>query len=332
MEVSDVDVWYNGKYAVSFYEYGTELEPFGRFLGHTWKTWGLVPEARPFFPPSKRKTSELEAKGINGKIDASKSLIGIPLYENREATWKFYVTDFLDRTTYIQDNEDHNILDNDDDPIRASILQTFPEKYSQLLTQLDGREVAIVLGEDPDYFYKGFVDVDTWESPSDGSLNGITLRCDVFPYKIEKEPTLVDLIPNRRFGQEITFDSGNMPVIPYVKVVRTVQTQAQVYATLIIGFSNSEVGLNHPYPENDVPNVHVKLSEGSVEGEGTHYGYRKLVATYHEPTAWDNNAKPSFLCSNYYGNNQCHIITQIAAGQSTSSYNSIHLLFRKGSL
>lgn len=314
-----MDVWYNGKYAVSFYEYGTELEPIGRFLGHTWKTWGLVPDARPFFPPPQRKKTELDANGINGKIDVSKSLIGIPLYENREASWKFYVTDFFDRTTNIQDSNEANISDDLGDPIRASILQTFSEKYTQLLTMLNGREVAIVLDEDPDYFYKGFVDVETWESPNDDSLNGITLRCDVFPYKIKKEPTVLTIKDSitDRFGTEIEFDSGNMPLVPYIKVK---YNKSATNVHLNTGYSNSEVGIFQDYRTNDL-SINLKRDSTSELYEGL----RKLTA------AWRGGSvvsSPSFLCSNYSGDNRCMIIIQNPA--SPDKFNSVLLVFRKG--
>ena len=323
-----MDVWYNGKYGVSFYAYGTELNPIpeGSFLGHTWKTWGLVPEARPFFPPPQRKRSELESNGINGKIDISKSLIGIPLYENREASWKFFVTDFLDRTTNIQDSNNANILDNVNDPIQASILQTFPEKYTQLLTMLNGREVAIVLDEDPNYFYKGFVDVDTWESPNDDNLNGITLRCDVFPYKIKKEMTVLDLIPNRTFGQEITFDPGAMPFVPYIKVGYTMNS-GRIFVR--VGFTNQEIELNYPIPTTQL-NTQIKIPPPAIEG--VYVGYRQLVATYREPTGYTNNAKPTFLCSNYYGHNRCSITVNVSDASIGSNFSFIYLVYREGCL
>ena len=316
-----MDVWYNGKYAVSFYEYGTELEPIGRFLGHTWKTWGLVPEARPFFPPPQRKKTELDANGINGKIDISKSLIGIPLYENREASWKFYVTDFFDRTTNIRDSDDADVSDNVGDPIKASILQTFSEKYTQLLTVLNGREVAVVLDEDPDYFYKGFVDVETWESPNDDSLNGITLRCDVFPYKIKKEPTVLTIKDSAmdRFGTEIEFDSGNMPLVPYIKVEYNVSATS---VNLNTGYSNSEVGIFQDYQTNGLS---INLKRASTSG--LYEGLRKLTA------AWRGGnpvSSPSFLCSNYVGDNRCMIIVQRPA--LPDNFNSVLLVFRKGSM
>lgn len=314
-----MDVWYNGKYAVSFYEYGTELEPIGRFLGHTWKTWGLVPEARPFFPPPQRKRSELDSNGINGKIDISKSLIGIPLYENREASWKFFVTDFFDRTTNIQDSDDTNILDNLDDPIQASILQTFPEKYTQLLTMLNGREVAIVLDEDPTYFYKGFVDVETWESPNDDSLNGITLKCDVFPYKIKKEATILTIKDSTtsNFDTEIEFDSGSMPLVPYIKVEYKVSSSSVL---LYLGYSNSEVGISQDYRTGDLS---INLKSSSISG--FYEGIRKVTARWGGTNVV---SQPSFLCSNYAGDNRCTIRVRNPA--SPDNFNSVLLVFREG--
>lgn len=299
-----MDVWYNGKYGVSFYAYGTDLDPIpdGSFLGHTWNTWGLVPEARPFFPPPQRKRSELDSNGINGKIDISKSLIGIPLYENREASWKFYVTDFLDRTTNIQDSDDANILDNVNDPIQAAILQTFSEKYTQLLTMLNGREVAIVLDEDPNYFYKGFVDVDTWESPNDDNLNGITLRCDVFPYKIKKEITRTQLT----LSEEMEFDSGEMPLIPYLEFNIT-HPSGRIFN---VQYSNEELGLSLAPP----------ISSANLDTTSAGIMTIPLLASY-------RYSRPSFLCSNYNLHNKC----KIKVSSFGSSYvASVYLLYREG--
>lgn len=336
-----MDVWYSGDYGVSFYEYGGEINPIGKFLGHTWKNWGLIPTVRPFVVPPTVKESgaSYSDSGTNGNYNSYNDLLGFPLFNNREGTWTFYITTFNDYSEYIEDSNsgnsdltidryvrDHtaanpvNMIPPMDDVLLSGKTQTFQEKYSQLLHLLHGRELAIVLDEDPSYFYRGTVTVDDFVASNDGSLNGITIKYSLFPYKLAKDETLITIKDNdtNLLDTDVYFSVGKMPVIPYLRVQRNDTLSARYQ----VGFSNPEInGVDQVIPTGNYYNL-TAPARASADDKA----YIKLTAIY---STSSNNARSTFLCSNFYGNNQCRIRLK----ETTSSAGGTvyaDLFFRKG--
>lgn len=310
-----MDVWYNGKYGVSFYEYGGELNPLGKFLGHTWKDWSLIPTVRPFVVPPPHKTSEMDAKGINGKADVSNKLLGFPLFENREGSWTFYIADFNDYSDHIQDNNGEDILDSLGDSIRATRVQDFSTKYSQLLLLLQGKDVAIVLDEDPIHFYKGSVQIESFVASNDSSLNGLTIKYDLYPYKMKIEMTEKEL-DAEYMSKYLTYFSVSsdypMIMIPYAKI----EFSAEVSSQAQILFSNPELGISvaaWPYGTNY--NFVVKSGE-----------WFRMAAAYGEGQL---ESHPSYAISNMTGNNQ---MWMCARDKNQKAFSSFKLKYREGRL
>lgn len=310
-----MDVWYNGKYGVSFYEYGGELNPLGKFLGHTWKDWSLIPTARPFVVPPPHKTSEMDAKGINGKADVSNKLLGFPLFENREGSWTFHIADFNDYSDIILDSGGNQILDAWGDPIRATKVQDFSIKYSQLLLLLQGKDVAIVLDEDPSHFYKGSVQIESFVASNDGSLNGLTIKYDLYPYKMKIEMTEKEL-DAEYMSKYLTYFSVSsdypMIMIPYAKI----EFSAEVSGQAQILFSNQELGIAvtaWPY--------------------GTDYNFAVTSGEWFRMTAayGDSNPRshPSYALSNMSGNNT---MWMCARDKNRKAFSSFMLKYREGRL
>ena len=311
-----MDVWYSGEYAVSFYEYGGEQNPLGRFIGHTWKDWGLVPTARPFFAPPSRKEEILDAKGINGKADISNRLMGVPLYNNREGSWTFYVTSYNDYSTYIQDASGHNVTDSNGDPIRATILQNFPQKYSQLLAALHGHNVAVVLDEDPEYFYKGFVQVETWVASNDGSLNGITIKYDMFPYKFTREWSEQKLSTTPQYFHWFSVpESCKCPVVAYL-YIEGAASPATAVSTGSLLFKNDEIGLDYGgtwpgYNFDCTLNGWTKMNAAPPSNDGSRRGRQAVIV------------------SNIFGNNQLRYAIKDTNG---NEFSVVKIRFREGVL
>ena len=305
-----MDVWYSGDYAVSFYEYGGELNPLGKFLGHTWKDWSLIPTARPFVVPPTHKTSEMDAKGINGKADVSNRLLGFPLFNNREGSWTFYVTDYNDYSDHIQDNNGNDILDYLGDPIRATLVQSFPEKYSQLLNLLQGKTVAIILDEDPLHFYKGTVQIEQWVASNDGSLNGLTIKYDLYPYKFKIEETVIDIDVRKTFSIDYP-----MMTVPYLYLEPNPDNPTMSNAK--IWFDNEELNL-HINPAGK--------SSSDWNFTGTLYEKVKMTARY--GTNYPISI-PTVVFSNMSGNNQMYFST---LNRNDKQFSKVQLFFREGRL
>lgn len=305
-----MDVWYSGDYGVSFYEYGGELNPIGKFLGHTWKDWSLIPTVRPFVVPPPHKTSEMDAKGINGKADVSNKLLGFPLFGNREGSWTFYIADFNDYSDVILDNNGNQILDTWGDPIRATKVQDFTTKYSQLLYLLQGKNVAIVLDEDPVHFYKGTVQIESFVASNDGSLNGVTIKYDLYPYKFKIEETVIDMTNGKTFSIDYP-----MMTVPYLYLEPNSNNPGMSQAK--IWFDNEEL------------NLHINPT-GKTSSDWNFTGalYEKVKMTARYGTNYPISI-PTVVFSNMSGNNQMYFST---VNRMDRPFSKVQLFFREGRL
>lgn len=305
-----MDVWYNGKYGVSFYEYGGELNPLGKFLGHTWKDWSLIPTVRPFVVPPPHKTSEMDAKGINGKADVSNKLLGFPLFDNREGSWTFYIADFNDYSDIILDSGGNQILDTYGDPIRATKVQDFTTKYSQLLYALQGKNVAIVLDEDPVHFYKGNVQIESFVASNDGSLNGLTIKYDLYPYKFKIEETFIDIDVRKTF-------SIDYPMMTVPSIYLEPNSDDPYIAQAKVWFDNEEL------------NLHINSSgkpSSYYNFNGRLYTKVKMTARYETGS---RASMPTVVFSNMSGNNQMYFSI---INLNNKKFSKARLFFREGRL
>lgn len=334
-----MDVWYSGDYAVSFYEYGTDENPIGNFIGHTWRDWSLIPTARPFVKPPARKENKDDVKGINGSLDLSNQLLGFPLFNNREGSWTFYSVYRPDSYESIQDNLDADILDAIEDPtyagepILASRVLEFQERYSRILFALQGKDVVIILDEDPTYFYKGTVQVEDYVASNDGSLNGVTIKYDLFPYKMKLEETVLVIKDANadpaidRVGQNIYFSVDSMPVVPRLEIHKDRTSFSEFYR---IGFTNPEIKNMVEEPLTglyyNINARHTDIWEQEYEGVIV-----PLTAEYYSSNAYQKS-RMSFVCSNYYGNNQCYVVFDSPYPSTLSHTQYVALIFREGRL
>lgn len=306
-----LDVWYNGNYAMTFYHANAKLtNPItdSNKIAHSWEDWGLVPTARPFFVPPTPKTSELEVRAANSKIDTSELLSGYPLFNNRQGSWTFYITSYDDTSHFLLDNNDDPILDNNGDPIRTSIPQSFTTRYHQILSAIQGREVFIVLDEDPNYYYKCRVHVSEWVSANDNSCNGLTITYDAFPFKMEKVEESITIynehLDVNRIEEKIYIEGGEMPFI-----LAFASSMTPRYGMYVISFKNPELDIN--------------ISR-AFYGNGS--GKRSLIAGVYTPTvtsgsyagsgtiddsiAYKDYVSKTCLVTNISGSNTCEITVE----------------------
>lgn len=328
-----MDVWYSGDYGVSFYEYGGELNPLGKFLGHTWKNWSLIPTARPFVVPPPHKTSEMDAKGINGKADVSNKLLGFPLFGNREGSWTFYIADLNDYSEYIKDsnannpNVDRYVRDNTalqlpnmvppmHDVLLSTTKQDFQTKYSQLLRMLHAKELAIVLDEDPNHFYKGSVQIESFVASNDGSLNGLTIKYDLFPYKFKMEETVLTYDSSIKGVYEVLPLDAKYPMItvPWLLIVQG-PSEGPTMGNSKVWFKNDELNINLVAPGGSDFNFAATVGERI-----------KMIASYGDgyPTS-----HPTCPISNFSGNNT--VIWSIC-DRLDRAHQSVQLIYREGCL
>lgn len=200
------DIIYDGKHSIVF-----EKELLDE-KKDTYKDFHLAPTSRPVINPPKQKTNYIDVPGMNGHIDASEILTGYPVFENRTGSLSFYVMNGF---------EDWYTI------------------YNKILEFFHGRTMTFRLTDEPDYFYKGRMSVNKWESKKENSE--ITLDYSVEPYKwavlettddwlwdtfdFEEGIIGTDLFSNVSYDtteyQKIEIDPwfiGNAPVCPVINV------------------------------------------------------------------------------------------------------------------
>lgn len=131
---------------------------------NTWESWHLIPESRPTLPLPKQKTKVIDSiPNTNGQIDLSLKDIPYPVFENREGTFTF-----IYNPIYSEAFGDY----------RPWIVL-----YSEMAAFLHGRELRMVLEDDPGYYWQGRFSLESWESNNDGSGSTVTIGYSVYPYK-----------------------------------------------------------------------------------------------------------------------------------------------------
>ena len=215
---------YDGKHGIIFCQksvFGSEDGTFPEGCGpdnfyggyHSWWTFGLVPASRPFVAPPPQKASTVEIPGANGIIDLSKAPLGIATFGERTGSWEFYIA---------------NDVTN----------EVWSKTYDYLMNRLHGRDMAVVLTDDPSYYYYGRITVNSYAS--DKMTSKITINYNLYPYKKMIWDTLGDWLWDPfNFNTGIVYDrafkgivvetegledyqtfifrsaiNGNMPVVP----------------------------------------------------------------------------------------------------------------------
>lgn len=128
----------------------------GAIVGkNTWTDWHLIPSSRPTVAQAPVTTNYISIPGKeDGPIDFSTYLTGSIQYGNRSGTFEFLV------------DNGHEYWED----IRYKIVN-----------YLHGKELKMVLEDDPSYYYKGVFTLNEWKSESWNS--SISINYILEPYK-----------------------------------------------------------------------------------------------------------------------------------------------------
>lgn len=121
---------------------------------HSYRAYGLLLKEYPIFTAPKPKTKLIEVPGSDAVIDLTESLTGKVPYGTRKGIFEFTVMGGRSK---------------------------WPAVYAALLNDLHGKRMQIVLDDDPNYFYLGRVEIDSWAS--DKVTATIVIVAEVEPHK-----------------------------------------------------------------------------------------------------------------------------------------------------
>lgn len=130
---------------------------------HSYYDWGLILELKPEISPPQPKTVYVSIPGSDGGLDLTESLTGDVKYENRKIICTFTVINPWEHWANI---------------------------YSDILDYLQGKQMKVIMDDDPDYFYSGRFAVNQWKS--DRKTSTIVIEGIVEPYKLEMFSGLED--------------------------------------------------------------------------------------------------------------------------------------------
>ena len=131
---------------------------------NTWESWHLIPEARPTLPPPPQKTKIAEIQNEDGDVDLSWSTKPYPIFGKREGSFNFIYNPLVQ--------------------MLHKAYKPWNALYSEILEFIHGKNLRMVLEDDPEYYYEGRFWVSSWDSKTDGSGSGITIAYSVMPYKV----------------------------------------------------------------------------------------------------------------------------------------------------
>ena len=121
---------------------------------HSYRAWGLMLKSRPIITPPVPKTKLIQVPGTSKVIDLTETLTGSVEYETRSIRCEFCVLGGR--------------------PKWAAV-------YSDVLNEIHGQRLKIVMDDDPNYYYIGRVAVD--ECASEQASATIVITAEVEPYK-----------------------------------------------------------------------------------------------------------------------------------------------------
>lgn len=157
-------VQYSGEHKVLFGEFGSKrqgatVDPAYR---DSWIDWHLIPVSRPIIAPPSVKTNTVEIIGANSVIDLTEAPRGFPTYGNRTGSIDFYI-DHTAKWGAMR------VYDYD-----------WSVAYQELLRDLHGQKMKMMLIDDPTYYYYGRFTLSNWKS--DKSMSTVTIGYDLDPY------------------------------------------------------------------------------------------------------------------------------------------------------
>lgn len=139
---------YNGEHSIII------TDPYGN-VRHTNDDWHLVPEKLLVVDPPEFKSNEIKNPGGDGILDLSEAITGFPMYGQRTGSWEFSV---------LNDWTPYQLL------------------YSDILNFVHGKNVKVILTDEPDWYYNGRIIIEGY-SP-DSYHSKIKMKYSFDPYKL----------------------------------------------------------------------------------------------------------------------------------------------------
>lgn len=187
---------------------------------HSWNDWHLIPSTPPVVSPPNPRTNYIDIPGTYGKLDLSEILTGYPLYENRTGDFTFvYIPDY--------------------GPSRRL--------YDEILNEVHGKRLKVILTDDPEYFYEGRITVKELSLSKEYSGFSFSYTFDPFKLQTHASPGYSNIAVNGTKDIDIVIGSGPMREVPGI-TASTTMTAVLTRASGTVSTATI-VPQTHRYPE-----------------------------------------------------------------------------------
>ena len=149
---------------------------------NTYDDWGLVASSRPTIAPAKPVTNIVKIFGANKFVNMSESITGYPTYESRTGSLEFIVLNSFNKPD----------------------AKRWIDIYNEVSEYLHGRELCMVLEDEPEYYYSGVFSVNEFSSGEYNSM--LTIDYELQPYKMNRMLSDADWI-----WDTFNFENGVIP-------------------------------------------------------------------------------------------------------------------------
>ena len=176
----------------------------------SWEDLYLVPVSRPVVSPPAIKTNYVDIPGSSGSLDLTEVLTGKPLYSDRNGSFDFIVLR-KNMSVSVFDEEKGIFITPDLSGLKDETRYPFdghtaPDtsrqmywmyRYQDILEKIHAKTGALVISEDPEYFYKSRFLISGWETGEQYSTITINYIASPFKYPIE----YIDLYNDRELEE-----------------------------------------------------------------------------------------------------------------------------------
>lgn len=152
---------------------------------HSYHDLGLLLTKYPEISPPATKTKLVEVPGMDGALDLSKVLTGYMQYNRRTIMMEFAI---------------------------MAPRMTWPEIHSDIMDQLHGQDMSIILDDDPEYMYTGRLAVDAYDPGK--VTSAVTITADIDPYKKRLKDTVRSFTVSG--SQTASIRVERMPTVPVI--------------------------------------------------------------------------------------------------------------------
>ena len=171
---------------------------------HSFRDFGMYPKTKMIVAPPKVREVYVEVAGADGNLDLTEALVGRPNLDRREAKFEFTVMN----------------------------RERWDSVYTSLMNTIHGRDMRVVLDDDPYWYYSGRVQVDAFATskhtatitvtgyfdPYKKSLVGNSLQWlwDTFNFETDVARDYAELVVDGTLTTTIV--GSKMPVTPVIEV------------------------------------------------------------------------------------------------------------------